>query len=215
MESHTPDAHTVFVELQAVVTRQLGDRAGTFKVAAVDEQLSIARQHARSLLSDDQRAVVDAALAEFRSWIIDRDEEAAERVRGGGHPPQDIAVAVRVAEDTAIAIVVGELEPGHDAALRSRLAAVTVETVEERTLSARPELKFNDTNVHLMILGLVIMFAMSALGSLSTVLSLGGIIVGAAAFVTGVRRWRSGETVSNVTSVSQFKGGSMGRKRNL
>lgn len=215
MTANTPDADAVVAELQAVVSRRLGHRAGTFKVTAVDEELSRARQSARTLLTTDERVVVDAALATFRTWIIERDEEAAERVRGGGHPPQDIDVAVRVAEDTAISIVVQGLDPAYQEALRGRLEAITVETVEERKLSARPELKFNDTNVQIMILGLVVMFATSALGSISTAVSLAGIVLGAATFVAGLRRWRSGEVVSNVSTVSQFRGGSMGRKRKL
>ena len=207
-------ADDVLHELQAAVERALGDRAGTFKVSAVDEQLSRARQAGREALTSEQRAMLDDALDRFRRWVILRDPEARERVEGGGHAPQDIDVAVRVAEDAAIAMVVESLPPEDRRALRMRLEAITVETLAERTFASRPDLKWSDRHVRLMVYGLVVLFAMSALGSLSTVVSLGGIAVGAAMFVINFRRWRSSETTSNVSNVSQFKGGVMGRKRN-
>lgn len=204
----------LIAQLKAVIDRALGDRFGTFKVDAVDETLSRARQDARAMLSDEQRDVVRAAVQEFRAWIIDRDVEARERVSGGGHPPQDIDVATRVAEDAAIAMVLDDLDPAMDRALRMRLETISVETIAERTFATRPELRWTDRNVRLMVGGLVVLFAMSAVGSVSTVVSLAGIFTGAAIFVTAFRRWRSAEVTSNVPNVSQLKGGVMGRKRN-
>lgn len=220
-------ADQIVAELQAVVVRQLGDRAGTFKVAAVDEELSKARQAARAMLTAEDRALIKEALDQFRSWVIGRDEEAFERVATGGRPPQDIEVAVRVAEDAAIGLVAVDLDPSIRDALGQRLATIKVETVAERTLSSRPPLKFTDKNVQMMVAGLIVIFATAAVASVlgpeadsDSSLTAGGLVsaiglfAGAVIFVLAFRRWRSGAVVSNVASTSSFRGGAMGRKKN-
>jgi hypothetical protein len=207
------DADIVFAELQAIIERALGERSGTFKVASVDSEVSHARQVARSMLDGEQRSVVNDAVARFRTWVIERDPEAFERVASGGHAPQDIEVAVRAAEDCAIALVLADLGPDMASALRIRLEGVTVETVEERTLAARPQLKWGDGNVRLMAAGLGVVFGGALVSAAFGASFFAVSALGAAVFVAGFRRWRSGELTSNVPPSHVLRGGTMGRNR--
>ena len=56
--------------LQAVILETHGDRAGTFKVPAVDESISKARQKARSFITPEQRVDLTEGLEAFRNWLI-------------------------------------------------------------------------------------------------------------------------------------------------
>ena len=103
----TMSAEDLFQRLRNRLEDEVGDRHGTFKVPSVDEGVSVARQAASSRLGDDERTVLTGAIESFRAWLIERDPEATRRVALGGHPPQDIDLMVKVAEDLAAGWLVG------------------------------------------------------------------------------------------------------------
>ena len=205
-------AQSIVVELQAIVESCLGSRSGTFKLAAVNEEFSRARQQARAQLSDTGRQTVTEAMRIFTDWVIERDPEAAARVASGAHPPQDVTVAVRAAEDLAIALAAEGLDASHVAVLRARLGSISVETVEERQRAGKPRLRWSNSSVKLMAAGLGVILAAAGTTAASEVVGLGGTFLGAAVFVVGFRRWKSGEGRSNVAAAHVLRGGTMGRK---
>ena len=103
------EAIEITASLKEAILHAYGDRVGTFKLQSVDEATSKARQKVRSQLSKEQRLVIDRALVPFRDWLINRDPEAAERVKKRVPPPQDIETAVRAAEDYALASIAPDL----------------------------------------------------------------------------------------------------------
>ena len=205
----------MLAELQRVLEEQLGDRVGTFKFPAADGAVSRARQDARALLTSEQRREVFAATESFERWIIERDPEAYERVSTGGYAPQDTQVAVRVAEDAAIAMIVEGLDPLAAQTLRERFAAMTVETVDERIVAARPKFSWRNGHIQLAGVGVVVMVVGAIIASAAPTGGGATMIVGMAMVVYFIRTWAAaGYGRSNVSNVSQFKGGVMGRKRN-
>ena len=83
------EAIEITASLKEAILHAYGDRVGTFKLQSVDEATSKARQKVRSQLSKEQRLVIDRALVPFRDWLINRDPEAADRVKKRVPPPQD------------------------------------------------------------------------------------------------------------------------------
>ncbi|HAX04735.1 MAG TPA: hypothetical protein DCX77_03580 [Acidimicrobiaceae bacterium] len=194
-------------ELKAVILNTYGDRVGTFKLESVDEETSKARQKARGQLSKEQRLTIDRALVPFRDWLIERDPEAAERVANGSPAPQDIETAVRAAEDHAVAKVAPDISSEEIALLLYRLENGRIETIEERNKNKRPPLRLSNRHVRTMAAGFAIIFLGSGVAGLAAEAGTLVTVAGAAVFVYGFRRWRSGETTSNVPDVSVFRGG--------
>jgi hypothetical protein len=174
---------------------------------SVDEATSKARQKARSQLSKEQRLLIDRALASFRNWLIDRDPEAAERVKKGAPPPQDIETAVHAAEDYAVASIAPDVTDEEKGLLTCRLQNGRVETINERNGIKRPPLKLSNRHVRTMAGGFVVIFLGSGFAGVATEAGTIVTIVGAAIFVFGFRRWRSGNVTSNIPEVSVFRGG--------
>ena len=201
------DAIKITETLQDVILRAYGDRVGTFKLQSVDEATSKARQKARSQLTKDQRLVIDRALVSFRDWLIKRDPEAAERVAKGVPAPQDIETAVRAAEDYAVANVAPDVTTEEKALLTCRLENGRVETIEERNATKRRPLKLSNRHVRTMVGGVLVIFLGSGLAGIATEAATIVTVVGAAIFVFGFRRWRSGDVTSNIPQVSVFRGG--------
>ena len=193
--------------LQQVILQTYGDRVGTFKLQSVDEDTSRARQKARSQLTKEQRLLIDRALVPFRDWLIERDPEAAERVAKGVPAPQDIETAVRAAEDHAVAHMALDLTAEEQALLTYRLQNGRVETIEERNQRRRRPLKLSNRHVRTMAGGVAVIFLGSGLAGVATEAATIVTVVGAAIFVFGFRRWRSGEVTSNIPQVSVFRGG--------
>jgi len=201
----------LLTELQAIMHERLGDRAGTFKVEAVDEPLSLARQEARRALTVEHREVISVTMVEFKGWIIERDPEARERVAQRGIPPQDIETAVRVAEDAAIALLVPDLSDATRQVLRGRLENVCVETFEERKKASKATFSLDDRHIRAMGAAIVLMaFATLIPGTVGPLVLVGGMVL----FVAAFRRWRSKEVSSNIIASHVMKGGVFGRKRN-
>ncbi|SUZ65974.1 uncharacterized protein METZ01_LOCUS18828 [marine metagenome] len=193
--------------LKEVILQAYGDRVGTFKLQSVDEDTSRARQKARSQLTKEQRLLIDRALVPFRDWLIERDPEAAERVAKGVPAPQDIETAVRAAEDHAVAHMALDLTAEEQALLTYRLQNGRVETIEERNQRRRRPLKLSNRHVRTMAGGVAVIFLGSGLAGVATEAATIVTVVGAAIFVFGFRRWRSGEVTSNIPQVSVFRGG--------
>ena len=193
--------------LKEVILQTYGDRVGTFKLQSVDEDTSRARQKARSQLTKEQRLLIDRALVPFRDWLIERDPEAAERVAKGVPAPQDIETAVRAAEDHAVAHMALDLTAEEQALLTYRLQNGRVETIEERNQRRRRPLKLSNRHVRTMAGGVAVIFLGSGLAGVATEAATIVTVVGAAIFVFGFRRWRSGEVTSNIPQVSVFRGG--------
>ena len=193
--------------LKEVILQTYGDRVGTFKLQSVDEDTSRARQKARSQLTKEQRLLIDRALVPFRDWLIERDPEAAERVAKGVPAPQDIETAVRAAEDHAVAQMALDLTAEEQALLTYRLQNGRVETIEERNQRRRRPLKLSNRHVRTMAGGVAVIFLGSGLAGVATEAATIVTVVGAAIFVFGFRRWRSGEVTSNIPQVSVFRGG--------
>ena len=193
--------------LKEVILQAYGDRVGTFKLQSVDEDTSRARQKARSQLTKEQRLLIDRALVPFRDWLIERDPEAAERVAKGVPAPQDIETAVRAAEDHAVAHMALDLTAEEQALLTYRLQSGRVETIEERNQRRRRPLKLSNRHVRTMAGGVAVIFLGSGLAGVATEAATIVTVVGAAIFVFGFRRWRSGEVTSNIPQVSVFRGG--------
>ena len=193
--------------LKEVILQAYGDRVGTFKLQSVDEDTSRARQKARSQLTKEQRLLIDRALVPFRDWLIERDPEAAERVAKGVPAPQDIETAVRAAEDHAVAQMALDLTAEEQALLTYRLQNGRVETIEERNQRRRRPLKLSNRHVRTMAGGVAVIFLGSGLAGVATEAATIVTVVGAAIFVFGFRRWRSGEVTSNIPQVSVFRGG--------
>ena len=193
--------------LQQVILQTYGDRVGTFKLQSVDEATSRARQKARSQLTKEQRLLIDRALVPFRDWLIERAPEAAERVAKGVPAPQDIETAVRAAEDHAVAHMALDLTAEEQALLTYRLQNGRVETIEERNRRKRRPLKLSNRHVRTMAGGVAVIFLGSGLAGFATEAATIVTVVGAAIFVFGFRRWRSGEVTSNIPQVSVFRGG--------
>ncbi len=203
------EAIEITASLKEAILHAYGDRVGTFKLQSVDEATSKARQKVRSQLSKEQRLVIDLALVSFRDWLIDRDPEAAERVRKGVPPPQDIETAVRAAEDHAVASFAPDVTDEEKALLTYRLQNGRVETVEERNGRTRRPLKLSNRHVRTMAGGFVVIFVGSGLAGVATEAGTLVTILGAAVFVFGFRRWRSGDVTSNIPAVSVFRGGKL------
>ncbi len=201
------EATEITEQLKSVILANYGDRVGTFKLQSVDEETSKARQKARSQLSKEQRLMIDRALVPFRDWLIERDPEAAERVATGSPAPQDIETAVRAAEDHAVAQVAPNISSDEAALLVWRLQNGRVETIEERNNNRRPPLRLSNRHVRTMAGGFAVIFLGSGIAGMATEAGTLITVAGAAVFVYGFRRWRSGETTSNVPEVSVFRGG--------
>ena len=198
--------------LKDLVKTAYGDRVGTFKIQSVDEATSRARQKARSQLSKEQRLFIDRALVPFRDWLIERDPEAAERVASGAPAPQDIETAVRAAEDHAAALLAPDLNEAERELLLARLKNGRIETIEERNSLRGAPLRFSNRHVRTMAGGFAIIFLGSGVAGVTAEVGTVVTIAGAAIFVWGFRKWKSGETTSNVPSVSVFKGGKIKRE---
>lgn len=203
------EATEITQSLKEVILQSYGDRVGTFKFPSVDEAISKARQKARAQLSKEQRLVIDFALVSFRDWLIDRDPEAAARVRKGVPSPQDIETAVRAAEDHAVASIAPDVTDEEKALLTYRLQSGRVETIEERNGRTRPPLKLSNRHVRTMAGGFVVIFLGAGLAGVATEAGTLVTIMGAAIFVFGFRRWRSGNVTSNIPAVSVFRGGKL------
>jgi hypothetical protein len=201
------EAIEITASLKEAILHAYGDQVGTFKLQSVDEATSKARQKARSQLSKEQRLLIDRALASFRNWLIDRDPEAAERVKKGAPPPQDIETAVHAAEDYAVASIAPDVTDEEKALLTCRLQNGRVETIKERNGIKRPPLKLSNRHVRTMAGGFVVIFLGSGFAGVATEAGTIVTIVGAAIFVFGFRRWRSGNLTSNIPEVSVFRGG--------
>lgn len=194
-------------DLKGVILAAYGDRVGTFKLQSVDEETSKARQKARGQLSKEQRLVIDRALVPFREWLIERDPEAAERVASGAPAPQDIETAVRAAEDHAVAKMAPDISVEEAALLVYRIENGRIETIEERNMNKRPPLRWSNRHVRTMAAGFGVIFLGSGVASATAEAGTLVTVAGAAVFVFGFRKWRSGETTSNVPDVSVFRGG--------
>ena len=201
------EAIEITASLKEAILHAYGDRVGTFKLQPIDEATSKARQKVRSQLSKEQRLVIDRALLPFRDWLINRDPEAAERVKKRIPPPQDIETAVRAAEDYALASIAPDLTDEEKALLTGRLQNGRVETVEERNGIKRPPLKLSNRHVRTMACGFAVIFLGSGLAGVATEAGTLVTIAGAAIFVFGFRKWRSGNVTSNIPEVSVFRGG--------
>ena len=201
------EAIEITASLKEAILHAYGDRVGTFKLQPIDEATSKARQKVRSQLSKEQRLVIDRALVPFRDWLINRDPEAAERVKKRVSPPQDIETAVRAAEDYALASIAPDLTDEEKALLTNRLQSGRVETVEERNGIKRPPLKLSNRHVRTMAYGFAVIFLGSGLAGVATEAGTIVTIAGAAGFVFGFRKWRSGNVTSNIPEVSVFRGG--------
>ncbi|MBM37077.1 MAG: hypothetical protein CL460_07905 [Acidimicrobiaceae bacterium] len=197
--------------LKSVVVQTYGDRVGTFKLRSVDEATSKARQKARSQLSKEERLLIDRALVPFRDWLIERDPEAAERVASGSPAPQDIETAVHAAEDHAVAQMAPEITEEEVLLLEARLETGRIETVEERNRNRHPPLRLNNRHVRTMAWGLAVIVLGAGLATMATEVGTLVNVAGIAVFVYGFRKWRSGETTSNVPDVSVFRGGKIKR----
>lgn len=182
----------------------MGERHGTFKVPSSDEAVSRARQAAVARLGPDERATLASAVHTFRSWLIERDPEAARRVAQGGHPPQDIDLMVKVAEDLAAAWL-ADLGGADLDALDARIAAVAVLSDEEVRAAGRRPLRISDPGVRLMVAGLVVMIVGSLVHFIA---ALGGAVI----VLTGLRRWRLPRTRSRIAPSHVMRGGTMGRR---
>ncbi len=201
----------LLAELQALLLDQLEARAGTFKVTAVDEPLSLARQEARNELTAEHSEILSETMAMFREWIIERDPEARERVATRGVPPQDIETCVRVAEDAGLALLMPQLTDESRVVLRSRFENITVETFEERKKVSKATFSLEDRHIRTMGGAVVVMaFATLIPGSVGPLVLVGGMVL----FVVAFRKWRSREVTSNIIASHVMKGGVFGRKRN-
>jgi len=194
-------------ELKRVILDAYGERVGTFKLQSVDEETSRARQKARGQLSKEQRLTIDRALVPFRDWLIDRDPEAADRVASGAPAPQDIETAVRAAEDHAVAKLAPDISVEEAALLVYRIENGRIETIAERNINKRPPLRWSNRHVRTMAGGFAVIFIGSGVAGATAEAGTLVTVAGAAVFVYGFRRWRSGETTSNVPDVSVFRGG--------
>jgi hypothetical protein len=200
----TMSAEDLFQRLRDRLEDEVGDRHGTFKVPSVDEAVSVARQAASSRLGDDERTVLAGAIESFRAWLIERDPEATRRVALGGHPPQDIDLMVKVAEDLGAGWLVG-LDDVALGALDQRMSACQVLSDDELRAAARRPMRLTDGGVRLMLLGVVVM----VLGSLINFLA---ALAGAVIVLTGLRRWRIPRTRSKIAPSHVMRGGTMGRR---
>ena len=198
--------------LQAVILEIHGGRAGTFKVPAVDESISKARQKAREFITTEQRVDLTEGLEAFRSWLIDRDPEAAERVAAGRPPPQDIGTVMHAAEDYAVAETWEDINFDDASLLKSRLEKTAIETFEERNPGLkRAPLRLRNRNVRTMLSGIFVVLLASGFTAATGIGAMLGTVVGVSIFVFGFRSWRIGATVSNINEVSVFKGGKIQR----
>jgi hypothetical protein len=198
--------------LQAVFLEIHRDRAGTFKVPAVDESISKVRQKARGFITPEQRVDLTEGLEAFRSWLIERDPEAAERVAAGRPPPQDIGTVMHAAEDYAVAETWKDINFDDATLLKSRFEKTLIETFEERNPGfKRAPLRLRDRNVRTMLSGFFVVFLASGFTAVTGIGAMLGTIVGVSIFVFGFRSWSAGVTRSNINEVSVFKGGKIQR----
>ena len=198
--------------LQAVFLEIHRDRAGTFKVPAVDESISKVRQKARGFITPEQRVDLTEGLGAFRSWLIECDPEAAERVAAGRPPPQDIGTVMHAAEDYAVAETWKNINSDEATLLKSRFEKTLIETFEERNPGfKRAPLRLRDRNVRTMLSGFFVVFLASGFTAVTGIGAMLGTIVGVSIFVFGFRSWSAGVTRSNINEVSVFKGGKIQR----
>ncbi|MBV30284.1 MAG: hypothetical protein CL504_06600 [Actinobacteria bacterium] len=198
--------------LQAVFLEIHGDRAGTFKVPAVDESISKARQKARGFITPEQRVELAGGLEAFRNWLIERDPEAAERVSAGRPAPQDIGTVMHAAEDYAVAETWEDINFDDASLLKSRFEKTVIETLEERNPGLkRAPLRLRDRNVRTMLSGFFVIFLSSGFTAVTGIGAMLGTVVGVSIFVFGFRSWCVGATRSNINEVSVFKGGRIQR----
>jgi hypothetical protein len=95
--------------------------------------------------------------------------------------------------------------------LEARLETGRIETVEERNRNRHPPLRLNNRHVRTMAWGLAVIVLGAGLATMATEVGTLVNVAGIAVFVYGFRKWRSGETTSNVPDVSVFRGGKIKR----
>jgi hypothetical protein len=202
--------------LQQALLERVGERVGTFKVAGVDNELSMARQAARAGLTADQRGMVLSASETTRAWLIARDPEAAERVASGGPAmaPQDIGIAVRAAEDFATAEVLAEsIDRTMAGDLQRRWRLIEIETMEQRIAATQPDWVWTDLRVKLMALGILFVVIGLVFGAFAGLVY--PVLPGAVLFGFAFRSWKLNTTRANVggSSIKVNSGGSFGRSK--